>query len=164
MKPERHDSVFRIEKRRVEAVITLVGGESTPGCFFLAGSTHTHDGPERVGDLLNSETGFFPFEIASGSNAHTVLYNRALIVMVQLSDNEAVLDPGYDVAPRREVSILLSDGQHVRGSVRVHRPKGRDRLSDWTREPETFRYLETAGATLIVNAAHIVAVTEVTPA
>jgi len=43
----------------------------------------------------------------------------------------------------------------------VYQPEGRNRLSDWTRQPETFRYLETPAATLIVNAAHIVAVTEV---
>jgi hypothetical protein len=34
-------------------------------------------------------------------------------------------------------------------------------LSDWTRQPEAFRYIETDPATFIVNAAHIVAVTEV---
>jgi hypothetical protein len=45
--------------------------------------------------------------------------------------------------------------------VRVYRPEGRDRLSDWTRQPEVFRYVEAADATYIVNAAHIVAVTEV---
>ena len=64
-------------------------------------------------------------------------------------------------ARRRVVSILLSNGQRVDGAVRVYRPEGRDRLSDWTRQPETFRYVETGDATFIVNAAHIVEVSEV---
>jgi hypothetical protein len=45
--------------------------------------------------------------------------------------------------------------------VRVYRPEGRNRLSDWTRQPESFRYLETADSTIIINAAQIVDVTEV---
>ena len=44
--------------------------------------------------------------------------------------------------------------------VRVYRPEGRDRLSDWARQPETFRYVDAGDTTLVVNAAHIVAVTE----
>ena len=60
------------------------------------------------------------------------------------------------------MSVLLSNGQRVDGVVRVYRPEGRDRLSDWTRQPEVFRYIETERCDiLIVNAAHIVAVTEV---
>jgi hypothetical protein len=59
------------------------------------------------------------------------------------------------------VSLLLSDGHRVEGAVRVYRPEGRDRVSDWTRQPEIFRYVEGQHATFIVNATHIVAVTEV---
>jgi hypothetical protein len=59
------------------------------------------------------------------------------------------------------VSVLLSNGQRIVGAVRVYRPEGRDRLSDWTRQPETFRYVETTDATLVVNLAHIVEVSEV---
>src|SRR3954470_10001466 len=43
-------SEFRIEKRRVEARLTLTGG-TVSGCFFLAGSNASHSGPERVADL-----------------------------------------------------------------------------------------------------------------
>ena len=43
------------------------------GCFFLAGSHATHMGPERVADLLNAETGFFPFELPGEVGSRTVL-------------------------------------------------------------------------------------------
>jgi hypothetical protein len=52
----------------------------------------------------------------------------------------------------------------VEGRVRVHRPSGRDRLSDYARLPETFRYVETEGGTVIVNADHIVEFRETTEA
>jgi hypothetical protein len=76
-------------------------GESTRGCFFLAGDSSRHDGPERVSDLLNSEGGFVPFEIHHEDGRRTVLYNRAHIVLVALDENDATLDPGYSVATRR---------------------------------------------------------------
>jgi hypothetical protein len=161
MQPQPSGSEFRFDKRRADAVVTLVSGESVKGCFFVAGGTSRHEGPECIGDLLNSETGFFPFEIQADGGARTVLYNRSHVISVQIFDDEARRDPGYGVARRRVVSILLSDGRRADGAVRVYRPQGRDRLSDWTRQPETFRYVEGDGITVIVNANHIVAVTEV---
>jgi hypothetical protein len=155
-------SEFRIEKRRTEAALTLASGATIRGCFFLSGSRATHSGPERVADLLNAEQGFFPFEIASGTGSHTVLYNRPQVVLVTLSEEtgEAQLDPGYAVAAEREVQMLMSTGQTIDGRVRVYRPTGRDRLSDFARAPEMFVYVETDGATIIINSAHIVELRE----
>src|SRR5258708_30177122 len=160
MDPHPTGSEFRFEKRRADAVLTFVGGESIKGCFFIADGTSLHEGAERIGDVLNSETGFFPFEVQEEGGTNTVLYNRSRVITVQVFDEEAQRDPGYAVATRRFASILLSNGQRLDGSVRVYRPEGRDRLSDWTRQPEIFRYGETDAATFIVNASHIVAVTE----
>ena len=154
-------SEYRVEKPRADAIVTLSSGQSERGCFFLASSSTRHDGPERVADLLNSEHGFFPFEIHDADGVRTALYHRSHVVTVALAEDEASRDPGYGVARRRFASVLLSNGQRVVGTVRVYRPEGRDRLSDWTRQPETFRYVEGDGITVIVNANHIVAVTEV---
>ena len=60
--------------------------------------------------------------------------------------------------------MLLSNGEMVDGRVRVYRPTGRDRLSDYARLPEAFRYVETADATVIVNSAHIVELRETSEA
>jgi hypothetical protein len=158
-------SEFRIEKSRAEAALTLTTGATVRGCFFLSGSSPTH-APERIADLLNAETGFFPFELRGNGAPHTVLYNRTQLVLVALleSTGEAQMDPDYGIARERGVRILLSNGLSVEGLVRVHRPSGRDRLSDYARQPETFRYVETAGGTVIVNADHIVEVRETTEA
>jgi hypothetical protein len=156
-------SAFRFEKMRTDATVTLSTGPSERGCFFVAGGSPLHEGPERVSDLLNSEDGFFPFEIHGAGGTRTVLYNRAHVVMVALTNDnaEASRDSGYDVATQRVVSALLSNGQRVVGTVRVYRPAGRDRLSDWAHQPETFRYVETRDMTILVNVAHIVEVSEV---
>ena len=159
-------SEYRVEKRRAEAALTLTTGATVRGCFFLAGSRASHGGPERVADLLNAEIGFFPFELTADSGPCTVLYNRTQLIVVTLLENtiEAQLDPGYSVATERQVRMLLSNGETVHGRVRVYRPTGRDRLSDYARHPETFRYVETDEATLIVNSAHIVELRETSEA
>ena len=102
-----------------------------------------------------------PFELHEGHDICTVLYNRAHIVSVSLTEREERTDAGYDVAIPRVVSILLTTGERLLGTVRVYRPLGRDRLSDWARQADSFRYVEIADTTVIVNAAHIVHISEV---
>jgi hypothetical protein len=155
-------SEFRVEKQRAHAVVTLSNGEARSGSFFVAGGSARHAGPERVGDLLNSEEGFFPFEVGAGGRSETVLMHRDHVVMVSLADNEATRDPGYALATRRVASLLLSSGRRIVGIVRVYRPEGRDRLSDWAHHGERFRYIETAEATVLVNVDHVLEVREVT--
>jgi hypothetical protein len=154
-------SEFRVEKRREAAEITLTTGDTITGHFFLSGSSQLHAGPERVGDLLNLDAGFFPFQAPSGD---TALINRAHVVKVALPENviEAQLDDAYGVATRRHVSILLSSGEKVIGHVSVYRPQGRDRLSDYAQVDERFRYVEQANRTLLINSVHIVSLLEVT--
>src|SRR5947207_5873577 len=161
MRTEPAASEFRVEKERIDALITLSNGDSAPGHFFVARASAHTTGPERVGELLNAEPGFFPFETLDGHGTRTVLYNRQQVIMVALPENEARRDPGYAVATERFVSVLLSTGDRVAGSVRVYRPEGRDRLSDWARHSDTFRYIEIGDATVLVNIAHVIEVSEV---
>ena len=157
-------SEFRIEKARAEGTLVLSNGSSQQGSFFVAGSSATHAGPERVKDVLNAEAGFFPFEaLRANGTRQTVLFNRDHIVYVELAGNrEPSLDPGYGVATRRTVSMLLSNGKRLTGVVSVYRPQGRDRLSDFARSPEQFRYLEDPVATYLVNVRHLIELVEET--
>jgi hypothetical protein len=152
-------SEFRIEKRREAADVTLVTGATLSGVFFLAGSSQLHTGPERVGELLNLEPGFFPFEC----NGETSLINRAHVLKVALPPQmiEPQLDAGYDVATRHHVKVLLTTGEAIIGHVVAFRPREHDRLSDYAHIDERFRYVELDDRTLLINSAHIVAFTEV---
>jgi hypothetical protein len=153
-------SEFRVEKRREAAEITLSTGTTISGHFFLSASSQVHAGPERVGDLLNLDGGFFPFEAPNGE---TSLINRAHVIKVVLPEHviEAQLDDGYDLAPRRHVTILLSSGEQVTGHVTVFLPPGRDRLSDYAHIDDRFRYVEQSDRTLLINSSHIVSLLEV---
>ena len=154
-------SEFRVEKSRVGATLTLSNGTAVQGCFFIAGNSRTHAGPESVRDLLNSESGFFPFDAGTPEGPVTILYNRDHLVFAELQDkSEAGRDPGYDVAIEKMATMLMSNGVRLRGAVRIFRPQGSDRLSDFARAPETFRYLEAKHATYIVNVHHLVELAE----
>lgn len=84
--------------------------------------------------------------------------NRAHVISVKLLErtNEPQVDPGYDVATERHVEMRLSSGSVLTGTVRVYRPPGRDRLSDYARLPDIFRYVESPEGVFVVNRAHIV--------
>jgi hypothetical protein len=116
-------------------------------------------GSERVGDVLNLEDGFFPF----GTDSGTTLINRAHVLKVILPATviEAQLDAGYETAKRRQVTLLLTNGEEVSGMVSVYLPEGRDRLSDFARLHDRFRYVELPDRTVLVNSTHIVAMSEV---
>lgn len=154
-------SQFRVEKRRTEAELTLSNGETRCGCFFLAGANVTAPNAERVIDLLNAEAGFFPFETCNGTG--TILVNRDHVVLARLNDqpSEARIDPDYDVATVRRAVITLTNRMVLRGTVRVYCPAGRDRLSDYARMAQMFRYVENADGTFVVNSAHIVELSEI---
>jgi hypothetical protein len=155
-------SQFRVEKRRTEAELTLSNGETRCGCFFLAGASVTAPNAERAIDLLNAEAGFFPFETCNGVG--TILVNRDHVVLARLKDrvSEARLDSDYEVATVRRVAITLTNRMVLRGTVRVYCPAGRDRLSDYARMSQMFRYVENKDGTFVVNSAHIVELSEMT--
>ena len=151
-------SDFRFEKHQVAASLVLSTGAMRHGCFFVVTSL-THGGPERVGDLLNGALGFFPFQHDNGATAQ---YNRAHLVMVRLPTGvaEEELEPDYSVARRREVSITLSTGTTIEGTVLVGGAAGHERLSDYVRGSKQFWYVLTLRGTVIINSSHIVELVE----
>jgi hypothetical protein len=155
-------SEYRVEKERAEATLTLSNGCKVHGYLFV-GAAVNYAEQERIKDLLNGETGFLPFERNDNGRSRTVLYHRDHVMVVRLPNvTEPQQDPGYEHATKRSVSMLLSDGTRLSGDVRVYFPRGRDRLSDYARTPEQFRYLETGAATYVVNTRHILELTETT--
>ncbi|MBM3769760.1 MAG: hypothetical protein FJW27_00435 [Acidimicrobiia bacterium] len=153
-------SPFRMDKRRVEAALTLTTGQSVRGSLFLADSTIVGDGPERVDDLLNQTRGFFPFERMEDGQRRVVLYSVDHVTLARLFHDGAREVPGYEVARVRAVSLVLTGGERVSGRIRVYQPDGRNRVSDWSQEPAVFRYLETEQGTLLININHVVEIIE----
>ena len=102
-----------------------------------------------------------PFERHQEGVAEVMLYNRDHVVLVELSEPQGRLVPGYEVAAKHTVLVVLSNNRRIAGVVSVHRPKGHDRLSDWARDSIPFRYVETDSVNLLVNVRHITGIVEV---
>jgi hypothetical protein len=151
-------SEFKVQKQQVAASLILSTGAMRHGCFFVVTSL-THGGPERVGDLLNGASGFFPFQHDDG---RTGQYNRDHLVMVMLPAGiaEEESEPGFAVSLRRDVSLLLSTGTNIDGTVLVSGAVGHERLSDYARASKQFWYVLTSRGTVIVNSEHIVELIE----
>jgi len=154
-------SNLRIEKQRSQAEVSLATGEIAQGNFFTSGRSALHAGAERIGDLLNGDSDFVPFERHGEGGRQMVIYNRAHVITVSVSPDEPRQEPGYDVATRHAVSLMLSNGRRLIGSVRVYQPDGYSRLSDWSKSDDHFRYVETDTSTLLVNREHIVEMFEI---
>jgi hypothetical protein len=157
-------SQFHTQTSRVPGTLTLAGGDTVTGSFFVAAASPTHHGPMRVKDLLNLEPGFFPFEVTDAGGARTHLFNRVHVVAATLaSAEEPRADAGYDLAVSRRVSLRLSTGAAVTGSIRIYQRPGHERTSDYARgwTTEAFRYLERESDTLIVNMAHVLQISEI---
>jgi hypothetical protein len=151
-------SQFKVQKQQVSASLILSTGAIRHGCFFVVTSL-THGGPERVGDLLNGSSGFFPFQHDNGTTGQ---YNRNHLVMVMLPVGmaEEEFEPGFSVSLRRGVSMTLSTGTTIDGTVLVSGPVGHERLSDYARASKQFWYILTSRGTVIVNSEHIVELVE----
>lgn len=153
-------SPFRMNKRRVDATLTLTTGRTVRGSFFVAETTVLGDSPERIDDLLNTTPRFFPFERVENGQQRVALYSIEQVAMVTLFGQQAREVPGYEVAKVRHVSLLLSGGDRLSGDIRVYQPDGRNRVSDWSHEPAAFRFIETEHGTLVVNINHVVEIIE----
>jgi hypothetical protein len=154
-------SQYRVHKRKAAAELLLANGRQVGGSFFLASSSAHHPGPERIIDLLNGETGFFPFECEDQWGADTTLYNRTQVAAVKILDKvDEDSAEIYEFGTERRVGMMLTTGLRVEGTIRVYLPVGRDRLSDYVRTGECFRYIETFEGILIINFAHVVEIRE----
>ncbi len=151
---------LRFEKHRAHARIVLTDGREHDGWFFVAGGAARHGGRERIADLLESATGFVPFEMDTATGGQTRLINPRHLVYVVLGSEKLDLHSDWVIGRRQPVTLWLSNGTRLVGVVYVDRPEGHDRLSDWTRQPDTFRYVESSDGLLLVNAAHVVDLTE----
>ena len=122
-------------------------------------------GPESVRDVLNGESGFFPFDAgAPKDSTDDPLQPRppGLCGAVRTRTSRAAI-PATTSPSKRLVTMLMSNGMRLHGAVRVFRPHGSDRLSDFARAAETFRYLEAENATYIINVHHLVELAEEPP-
>lgn len=158
---------YQVKKEHhASGVVRLSTGSSIRGRFYLSGVTTEHSGPERVGDLLNREDRFFPFEVEpqAGGSTHTSLLARHYVLYVKLDGHSSrgEGEAGLAMASTKFVSLLLSNGERLRGEIYYAMPAGKERLSDIASAPERFRYFGSKDALSLVNFEHVVEILPIT--
>jgi hypothetical protein len=144
---------LKVPKRRAEAQLTLVGGAVRSVGVFLAEFASTHDGPERVSDVLNAPGDFIPaVDLATG---RTFLVNRVSIVTADVSEvSERQGAEQHTIPNEHEVEVTFSDGRTLRGLLSYVMPPERSRPIDYLHEQPPFFRLLCGERLFLVNKLH----------
>ena len=151
---------YRISKHAVSAEVSLVGQPAAPLRLFLSAQARTHDGSERIIDLLNGGTeAFFPAIDERGA-LHILRRDAVLVVTVPARDADAGA-AGLDAPAvsgsltRAEASVVLDDGTVLSGVIEYVMPESQRRLQDYLNFGEEFLTLRRDGVVHFVNKRHI---------
>ncbi len=123
----------KIVKNRRQVLFTLADGSTVEGRVFLSLYEACHEGPQRVGELLNSEDAFIPVETASGT-IHLNIVNIIAAHMPVMEEGDELMTLGEQY----RVQITTSLGTVIEGEVFVNLPHDRSRVSDYLNQRDRF--------------------------
>jgi len=144
---------LRVPKRRVPVEVVQPGGAVRRVAVFLAENASTHEGPERLSDVLNGGEEFIP---AFDEEARVMTFlNRKSLAAARVS-REVEGDDGDEVTipTEHEVEIDLAGGTRLRGIVSYVRP-GNGRLVDFLNERAPFFRLLEPESVALVSRRHV---------
>lgn len=119
-------SEYRIEKVRRHVSVSLSGGGTLEGDIFLQPSARYRSGPQDPAELFNEPELFIPF---AAEGDQLVLLAKDHLARVQFDDQDA--DTLVDGVMGVSVEIVLADGSHVDGELRLETRSDRSRLLDY---------------------------------
>jgi hypothetical protein len=140
---------LRVPKRRAEVEVVLPGGATRRVAVFLAEFASSHEGGERLSDLLNGDRAFFP--ALDDEIGEMTFLNRDGIAVARVAA-EIEHDPASDLTlpSEFEVAIQLIDGTELHGLVTFVLPPERSRLIDYFNDgPPFFALLEEEHVALV---------------
>lgn len=123
-------SELRVPKRTVEVEVSLPHIGTRGMALFLSEFAATHDGAESVADMLNGPEDFFPaLDLELGQ---MTAVRRSAVCAVRMGPKDELTDPSELAVPLQvKVSVLLSDGQRVTGTLSYLMPAERSRPIDF---------------------------------
>ena len=123
----------KIAKNRRRVLFTLADGSTVEGKVFLSLYEACHEGPQRVGELLNSVDAFIPVETTNGMLHLNISNIIAAYTPIMEEGNELMT-----LGQRHKVQITTSLGTVIEGEVFVNLPHDRNRVSDYLNQGERF--------------------------
>ena len=159
-------SEYRIEKVRRRVSVALSGGGTLVGDIFLQPSARYRSGPQDPAELFNEPESFFPL---ATNGDELILIAKDHVKTVQFDDAEvdtfvdgvtdgrsdrrqAVRSDSAGVATGVVVEVVLRDGSHVDGELRLEMRSDRTRLLDFLNGgQQRFLTLRSPGRVCLVN-------------
>ncbi|HYQ61321.1 MAG TPA: hypothetical protein VEP29_09720 [Desulfatiglandales bacterium] len=145
---------MKVEKFKCRATVHFSTGGSLDVHFFLGYQAETHNGPETLLDLLNSDRTFVPIEDILMDEV--LLIGKTRIVYVELLEAEAVLhERDLEQLP---VTIELVNGETLRGSFPTDLPPESRRASDYLNLMPQYICLQSNPKWLVINKGYVLSV------
>jgi hypothetical protein len=142
---------YRIQKDRLAAVLTTVGGEKLAGELFVQASPRNRYGREEAADVLNSAEPFFPMLTSDGD-----LFLVAKDRVRELESRDPMPADEWQIGAPATIEVLLTGGAIHTGNVYLESVTGRTRVVDYlNRVGERFLLLYTARGTVLLNRSFI---------
>jgi len=140
---------YRIEKERLEVVITMEGGSAAHGYIFLQPRVHGYSSHSEPAALFNDDELFFPLELDSGD---VLLVSKERVVDISgipVSEEDELL---RESSPMALLEITLAGGITRLGSMRLEVRADRPRLLDYLNDcKQRFLMLFTDNGIRLVN-------------
>jgi hypothetical protein len=149
---------FRMIKRPVPVRVRLASGRQIGAIIQCAEQSEHRRTRERVKDLLNGEDALVP--LWNETTQSNTLVNKRFIELVELEEPDAMDPQTLALCERRHVSILLSSGTGLRGSLLISTRPGQHRTLDFLNRGERFFYLETEIGMQVVHLEHVITATD----
>ena len=142
-------SEYRIEKERLQVVVTTTAGERIPGELFVQAYTRYRMGREEPRDVLNDHEPFFPLATLEEGTFLLAKDNVREVEVAGEMDDDIATTIG---ARAQEIEIVLSGGIVRTGAIFLEVSSDRPRLLDFlNRVHDRFLTLHTPDGVRLVN-------------
>lgn len=145
----------KITKSRRNVIFTLADGSTVEGKVFLSLYEACHEGPQRVGDLLNSVDAFIPVDTPNG-----MLHLNIVNIVTAHTPISAEKHELMTLGAKHGVQITTSLGSVIDGEVFINLPHERNRVSDYLNQGERFCRVFLSEQIVYIGCRYILTVTD----
>jgi len=145
---------LKVEKFKCRTIVHFSTGGSLDVHFFLEYQAETHQGPETLLDVLNSDRKFIPIEDIL-MNEVLLIGKTGIVYLELLETGSALQAEGLTELP---VTVELVNGESLRGSFLTDLPPEARRTSDYLNLMPSYICLQSEPHWLVINKTYVLSV------
>ena len=154
MEPSDNQDELRVPKQRTAVEVLQPDGCWRRYAVFLAASSGSREGPERVSDLLAAAGEFFPAVEENGGRV-TMLSRQAIAAVRVEPWGEAEMAANPSSSLEHAVEVTLVSGLALHGLLCFAAPADHARVVDHLNAAPLFFALQEPAAVALINKRHV---------